>query len=171
MTLEEKNSLIEKIRSLTREVLSEMNVTTVGGASFTPGSGENYATPFAFGKASVSKELKRQGWKQVKPKKHKKLEEMKLNDIIEKELLNEVTYHQFKKDTQNRTKAEQLHKAIKEVKKKIQEINRIVEYTSRMKQELNEEGGINYWKATSNSVGQIAEMVNNLNNKIKDLNQ
>jgi hypothetical protein len=102
-----------------------------------------------------------------------KKESMKesLLDIIEKELINEVTYGKFKKDVKFRTKSEQLHKAIREVKRKLSEIDRIVEYTSRMKQELSEDGGINYWKATQKNVATISEMVNQLNNKIKNLNQ
>jgi hypothetical protein len=94
-----------------------------------------------------------------------------LLNIIDQELLNEVTYGKFKKDVKHRTKSEQLHKAIREVKRKLQEIDRIVEYTSRMKQELSEDGGINYWKATQKNVATISEMVNQLNNKIKNLNQ
>jgi hypothetical protein len=94
-----------------------------------------------------------------------------LKKLIEQELLNEVTYSKFKKDVKHRTKSEQLHKAIREVKRKLQEIDRIVEYTSRMKQELSEDGGINYWKATQKNVATISEMVNQLNNKIKNLNQ
>jgi hypothetical protein len=102
-----------------------------------------------------------------------KKESMKesLLSIIDQELLNEVTYGKFKKDVKFRTKSEQLHKAIREVKRKLAEIDRIVEYTSRMKQELSEEGGVNYWKATQKNVATISEMVNQLNNKIKSLNQ
>jgi hypothetical protein len=102
-----------------------------------------------------------------------KKESMKesLLSIIEKEMINEVTYGKFKKDVKHRTKSEQLHKAIREVKRKLAEIDRIVEYTSRMKQELSEDGGINYWKATQKNVATISEMVNQLNNKIKSLNQ
>ena len=96
---------------------------------------------------------------------------MKLNDIIEQELLNEVSYSKFKNEVTYRTKAERLHKAIREVKRKLQEIDRIVEYTSRMKQELSEGDGIQYWNRTNNAVSQISEMVNQLNNKIKNLNQ
>ena len=33
------------------------------------------------------------------------------------------------------------------------------------------EGGISYWKATQNNIGKISEMVNHLNNKIKNLHQ
>ena len=103
---------------------------------------------------------------------YKTNESMKtLLDIIEKEMINEVTYGKFKKDVKFRTKSEQLHKAIREVKRKLAEIDRIVEYTSRMKQELSEDGGINYWKATQKNVATISEMVNQLNHKIKNLNQ
>ena len=97
---------------------------------------------------------------------------MKLNDIIDQELLNEVTYNKFKTEVKFRTKSEQLHKAIREVKRKLQEIDRIVEYTSRMKQELSEgEEGLKYWKKTESNIAAISEMVNHLNNKIKNLNQ
>ena len=96
---------------------------------------------------------------------------MKLNDIIEQGVLNEVSYGKFKKEVTFRTKSEQLNKATREVKRKLSEIDRIVEYTSRMKQELSEDGGINYWKATEKNVATISEMVNQLNNKIKNLNQ
>jgi len=95
-----------------------------------------------------------------------------LIDIVKEELLNEVTYHKFKNEVKFRTKNEQLHKAIREVKRKLSEIDRIVEYTSRMKQELSEgEEGLRYWKKTESNIATISEMVNHLNNKIKNLNQ
>jgi len=95
-----------------------------------------------------------------------------LTNIVKEELLNEVTYHKFKNEVKFRTKNEQLHKAIREVKRKLAEIDRIVEYTSRMKQELSEgEEGLKYWKKTESNIATISEMVNHLNNKIKNLNQ
>jgi hypothetical protein len=94
-----------------------------------------------------------------------------ITNIVKNELLNEVTYHKFKNEVKFRTKNEQLHKAIREVKRKLMEIDRIVEYTSRMKQELSEGDGIQYWKATQKNVATISEMVNTLNNKIKNLQQ
>ena len=96
----------------------------------------------------------------------------KLHKIIKEELLKEVTYSKFKNEVKFRTKNEQLHKAIREVKRKLQEIDRIVEYTQRMKQELSEgEEGVKYWKATEKNVATISEMINQLNNKIKNLHQ
>jgi hypothetical protein len=93
-----------------------------------------------------------------------------LANIVKEELLNEVTYHKFRNEVKFRTKNEILHKAIREVKRKLSEIDRIVEYTSRMKQELSEgEEGLQYWKKTESNIATISEMVNALNNKIKNL--
>ena len=161
------------IEELVRKELEEMSGT---------GDGEAYATPYAFsrkgqGANAATKNAEESGWKLAKKPTtskvvdYKKIFEVKLQDIIKEELLKEVTYNKFKKDVKFRTKSEQLHKAIREVKRKLQEIDRIVEYTSRMKQELSEDGGINYWKATQKNVATIAEMVSHLNNKIKNLNQ
>jgi len=95
-----------------------------------------------------------------------------IQNIIKEEILKEGTYSKFKNEVKLRSKNEMLHKAIKEVKRKLMEIDRIVEYTSIMKQELSEgEEGLNYWKATTNNVSRIAEMVNELNLKIQNLQQ
>ena len=165
----------EYIKQLVRELLDEE--TTSGDAG-------PYSTPLAFAKKgqgpnAATKQAQRSGWKLAKKPTtsdivdYKKIfQEVKLNTLIKQELLNEVTYNKFKNDVKHRTKSEQLHKAIREVKRKLAEIDRIVEYTSRMKQELSEdEGGISYWKTTQNNIGKISEMVNHLNNKIKNLHQ
>ena len=175
--------LREYIKELVRKELEEMSGTGGGSGSMMGGPGMAYATPRAFAKPgqksnAAVKNAEESGWKLAKKPTtskvvdYKKIFEVKsLNDIIEQELLNEVTYSKFKSEVKFRTKSEQLHKAIREVKRKLAEIDRIVEYTSRMKQELSEEGGINYWKATQKNVATISEMVNQLNNKIKNLNQ
>ena len=64
-----KSELIQKIK----EVLAEMS-TTGTGASFSPGAGEQYATPFAFskkgaGKNAATKQGERLGFKTVEKKK------------------------------------------------------------------------------------------------------
>lgn len=92
-----------------------------------------------------------------------------VEEIVKSKLLNEVSYGKFKKDISYRSKTEMLHKGIKEVKRKIQEIDRIVEYTSRMKQELSEGDAVQYWTRTEAQLQQISEMVNNLNEKINKL--
>ena len=172
----------EYIKSLVRELLDEMSTSGDAGA---------YSTPLAFarkgqGPNAATKQAQRSGWKLAPgmPKNSKVVDYKELwkgkkssmneslKELIKQELLNEVTYSKFKKEVKHRTKSEQLHKAIREVKKKLQEIDRIVEYTSRMKQELSlDEGGVSYWKATESNIGKISEMMNHLNNKIKNLHQ
>ncbi len=186
ITENKEMDLTEYIKKLVQKELDEMSVSGDAGP---------YSTPYAFAKKgqktnAAIETAKSQGmklaptgmpsdskvkdykaiWKSAEKPTYKMYKESLL-DIIEKEMINEVTYGKFKKDVKFRTKSEQLHKAIREVKRKLSEIDRIVEYTSRMKQELSEDGGINYWKATQKNVATISEMVNQLNNKIKNLNQ
>lgn len=145
--------------------------------AFAPkGQKKNKATTTAlkqgFKKASgMPKNSKMLDYKELWPGKKSAMNES-IVDIVKEELLNEVTYSKFKNEVKLRTKNEQLHKAIKEVKRKLAEIDLIVEYTSRMKQELSEgEEGIKYWKTTQKNMATISEMVNNLNNKIKSLQE
>jgi hypothetical protein len=172
----------EYIKSLVRELLDEMSTSGDAGAYSTPlafarkGQGPNAATKQAQRSGcelapGMPKNSKVVDYKELWKGKKSSMNES-LKELIKQELLNEVTYSKFKKDVKHRTKSEQLHKAIREVKKKLQEIDRIVEYTSRMKQELSlDEGGVSYWKATESNIGKISEMMNHLNNKIKNLHQ
>ena len=120
------------IEELVRQELDEMS-TTAG----VPG----YLTPAAFGKPgqktnAATKYAEKEGWKRAKgmpknskildykelwPGKKSAMNESLLN-LIEQELLNEVTYHKFKNEVKFRTKSEQLHKVIREVKKKLAEV-------------------------------------------------
>lgn len=60
-----KSELISLVREVIQE-LDEANTTNVGGASFTPGQGAQYATPNFLGKATRAKKtLKKIGFKQV----------------------------------------------------------------------------------------------------------
>jgi hypothetical protein len=175
-------NLQEYIKSLVQQELDEMSVSGDAGGYLSPnafskkGQKSNAAieTAKSQGMKLVPKGMPKNSkvfdYKELWKNKKSAMNETLLN-IIEKEMVNEVTYGKFKKDVKHRTKSEQLHKAIREVKRKLAEIDRIVEYTSRMKQELSEDGGINYWKATQKNVASISEMVNQLNNKIKSLNQ
>jgi hypothetical protein len=71
-------------------------------------------------------------------------------------------YAQFKNSTKTRTKPEQYHSAVKEVKKKVNEINRLFEYMDRLKSELNEGEEIKYKKYTEKAIQQIKESTKSL---------
>ena len=174
------DKLKEYIKTLVRELIDEESTSAGAGPYSTPfafskGKGQNNATKYALKlgyklAGGMPKNSKVLDYKELWKGKKSSMNEI-LEQIIKQELLNEATYNQFKKEVKFRTKAEQLHKAMREVKKKINEIDRIVDYTQRMKQELSDGDGVQYWGRTEKAVAQISEMVNHLNNKIKNLHQ
>ena len=66
-------------------------------------------------------------------------------------------YAQFRNETKMRSKPDQFHQAVKEIKKKMNEINRIFEYVDRLKTELSEGEDLKYKKYTENAFQQIKE--------------
>ena len=87
--------------------------------------------------------------------------------LEEIESLNE-SYSKFKTETKTRGKADQFHQAVRQVRQKVQEINRLFEYVSRLKSELSEaEGGLKYKVHTEKALAKIKEMVAELNQNIK----
>jgi hypothetical protein len=83
------------------------------------------------------------------------------------ESLNE-SYSKFKTETKTRGKSDQFHQAVREVRKKVQEINRLFEYVSRLKSELSEgEGGLKYKVHTEKALAKIKELVASLNQNVK----
>jgi Leucine-rich repeat (LRR) protein len=76
--------------------------------------------------------------------------------------LNESKYNQFKKQTFKSNPKDILHRAIKEINMKLDEINNLIDYTTKIKGELNEgDKEIEYLKRTKNSL-------NNIHNKLKE---
>ncbi len=82
-------------------------------------------------------------------------------------MMNE-SYSKFKNETKTRGKSDQFHQAVREVRKKVQEINKLFEYVSRLKSELSEgEGGLKYKVHTEKALEKIKEMVAQLNQNVK----
>jgi len=81
--------------------------------------------------------------------------------------LNE-NYSKFKTETKTRNKPDQFHQAVRAVKKKVQEINRLFEYVSRLKSELSEgQDGLKYKMHTEKALAKIKEMVSELSQNVK----
>ena len=91
----------------------------------------------------------------------------KIEDEDDDDMINE-SYSKFKTETKTRGKADQFHQAVRQVRQKVQEINRLFEYVSRLKSELSEaEGGLKYKVHTEKALAKIKEMVAELNQNIK----
>jgi hypothetical protein len=85
-----------------------------------------------------------------------------LSAAEENETLNE-NYARFRNETKTRTKPEQFHTAVKQVKQKVNEINRLFEYMNRLQSELREsEGGLKHKKYTDKAIQSIKESTKQL---------
>ena len=102
--------------------------------------------------------------------KRNKMKKDELKQLINKTILQEIQMRDFKKNVKYRTKGEQLNTALKEIKKHINEVNKLVTYTSKLKEELTE-GNESYWKASNKALSQISETLNHIGNKVKNLAQ
>jgi hypothetical protein len=88
------------------------------------------------------------------------------------EPIMEVRYSQFKTQTKTRTPQEQLHMGVKEIQRKLDEINRLVDFATRMKTELKGDAEqMNFLKRTHNSLFKINEKIQGINIKINNLTE
>jgi hypothetical protein len=91
---------MDKLKEIIRKKLAEMSATNVGGASFSAGQGENYATPAAFASKTNSKGTKniyyyKLGFKPVPDK--IKGSGLQVKKLWEEDTLNEVNEFQQKR--------------------------------------------------------------------------
>jgi len=136
-----------------------------------------YATPKAFTKPKKQHETSKSGHEDLpNPDKHFELVKFKIVDPKKpkktEEQLNEVRYSQFKSQSKNRTPQEQLHMGVKQIQHKLDEINKLVEFATRMKTELKGDAEqMNYLKRTHNALFKINEKIQSINEKIKGLTE
>lgn len=137
-----------------------------------------YATPKAFKKPKKQHETSKSGHEDLpNPDKYFELVKFKIVDPEkspkkEEEQLNEVRYSQFKKETKTRSYQEQLHIGVKKIQQTLDEVNKLVEFTSRMKTELKGDAEqMNYLKRTHNALFKINEKIQSINEKIKGLTE
>jgi hypothetical protein len=90
------------------------------------------------------------------------------NKIVSK-ALNETRYSQFKKQTEVVKPSTQMHVAMKEIKRKLQEVNKIANYTSKLKVELSETNNVQYNKRTEGIVDQLMNELKTLYKNIKEI--
>ncbi len=129
-------------------------------------------TPKAFIKPKKQHGTSKPGHEDLpNPDKYFELVKFKIVEPQE-EQLNEVRYSQFKNETKNRTPQQQLHEGVKKIQRNLDEINKLVEFVTRMKTELKGDAdSINYLKRTHNSLFKINEKIQSINEKIKGLTE
>ena len=136
------NNLRELIRQAIEQVLDEDNVTS---------GGEAYMTKFAFSK----------GGKNIATKTAEKLG-MKV--------VNEVSYRSFNKTISEVTPERKISKAILGIKKRLREVNQIVDYSIRLRNE-NSLTTENYLTNSIRGLEEISTRLTELDKKIKNLKE
>lgn len=147
------------------------------GATFTPGNGEQYAAGTKKVRKSLGEDAPRlAGGKKANISTYtkdgftkapsaeaagKKLKSIDVKELWEEEPLNE-NYFSFRNETKTRGKSEQFHEAVKIINKKLDEVNRLLEFTGTLKTELSEgednfEVKTNTKKAMSKVRGKVVE--------------
>ena len=129
---------------------STTGVGVTNGASFTPGTGEQYAAGtrkrsmeedapmLAHGKANISTYTDDGFTKAPNAEEAgKKLKSIDV-DMLRKEALEESrAYSKFKKEAAMSSKPDQLHQAAKMIQHKLQEVEKLLEFTSQMRNDLS----------------------------------
>ena len=93
-------------------------------------------------------------------------------EAYKKFTINEARYSQFKKKSQFRTPTQQLHMAVREMRRKIDEMSKVVSFTERMRTELKASNeGMTYLNRTREAITKINEKLQDLNNRIKGLTE
>jgi hypothetical protein len=80
-----------------------------------------------------------------------------------------ISYNKFKNSSKTKSSQQTLHTAVKEIKKRLSEVNKILEYTHKMRTELSEDQAVRYSKFTEQALNQITGMVAELYGNVKKL--
>jgi hypothetical protein len=157
------NNLRELIRQAIAEILDEENATS---------GGEAYMTKFAFskgGKNRATKTAEKLGYKVVGkvPKSGKTFEFVKYEG---QDPINEVSYRSFNKTISEVTPERKISKAIVGIKKRLREVNQIVDYSIRLRNE-NSLTTENYLTNSIRGLEEISTRLTELDKKIKNLKE
>lgn len=152
----------KRIEAIVEDIVKELSGTGggAGGATYTPGTGEQVPTAKAF------KKPKKENTEHTTTVKNNN----ELVDTINLEAELSENYKYFRNQTSKRSVPEQLHKAVKDIKTKLQEVNKLIDYTSRLKVEISEsEESVKYTAHTVKALEAISEMIKQSYIKTKKL--
>ena len=167
--------------------MAEMSSTGGGvtnGAAFQAGAGEQYASPGAFlnkkkkyqedaprlagGKKADIHTYTQDGFTKAPSAKEagKHIKGVEVKDLWEESR----QYSQFKRETATRSKPDQMHEAAKMIQSKLHEIEKLLEFTSQMRNELSEgEQTLEYKHNTKKVFDKIHSKVVEVYTKVKGL--
>lgn len=84
--------------------------------------------------------------------------------------LNEISYRRFAENVSKVTSERKIARALNEVRKRIREIEQVIEYSHRLKTE-NTIKKESFWTSKTEQLSALSERLNELSNKIRTLSQ
>ena len=169
------DSIKKIIDELLNSVLSED-----GGVSTTASAGGEYTSKNFVGKADISTYTK-DGFKKVKPgmpsdskiydyKQFPSTPKPKSVKLYKEEQLNEISYRRFNESVSKVTPERKITRALGEVKKRIKEIEQVIEYSNRLKTE-NAIKKESFWENKTEQLKGLSKRLNELSNKVRNLSK
>jgi hypothetical protein len=142
---------VTRLKELVRNLIEEIENEEEMDEATTTGNVSGYNIPQAFGKASDEK------------KKGQRLAKATGYTVV-----NEATnrFHQLRKE--EATPNQKIGKGIREIRKQIQEMEKFIEWYSKIKTE-NGLDSSQYWKRTQKHLNVIRERLNKVSQKIQNL--
>ena len=86
------------------------------------------------------------------------------------EQINEISYRRFAENVSKVTSERKIARALNEVRKRIREIEQVVEYSNRLKTE-NTIKKESFWTSKTEQLSALSERLNELSNKIRNLSK
>lgn len=151
------------IRKQVLEILDEESAT----------GGEGYLGKYAYNPKKGAKGTehnylkKKWGWKDAPSIPNRPSKMIDYKQLFQEEL--KENYNRFRKDTKTRSASEQYHKAILEVKKRTNELNKLLEYATRLKEEINQVDELKSSRHTLNALDKVTETIKEVYIKAKKL--
>jgi len=90
--------------------------------------------------------------------------------MIKTELLSEISYRRFNENVSKVSAERKVARALNEVRKRIREIEQVIEYSNRLKTE-NTIKKESFWASKTEQLESLSERLNQLSSKIRTLSQ
>ena len=96
--------------------------------------------------------------------------ESQLDNYVRKELINEISYRNFNENVSKITPERKITRALADVKKRVKEIEQVIEYSARLKDEniIKKES---FWESKLEQLDDLSERLHELSQNIKKLSK
>jgi hypothetical protein len=168
----------DNIKKIIDEIIDK-TLSEDGGTSTTSAGGEHTGKYFV-GKADISTYTK-DGFKKVKPgmpsdskvfdyKQFPSEPKPKSIKLYKEEQLNEISYRRFNENVSKVTPERKITRALSEVKKRVKEIEQVIEYFARLKDE-NAVKKDTFWVSKVEQLDDLSERLHELSQNVKKLSK